>query len=264
MTVRGKSGINGLRAASLAAALATALLVLHTARAQDDAMPPETQAPAAPEQQQDPAPNPQPGQAQDKPSPSHPINPQEQADPTVAAAVPAPPAWPVNEQPNHASVVWDSHGLSIDAANSSLQQILKDVSTATGATIEGLSGDERVFGAYGPGQAGEVLAQLLQGAGYNVMLIGDRGRGAPREILLSVRKSTTDDAAQPKNSNNNDDDSADAEDDQPAPQQPPMRPGFPGGFPRSPQQRMEQIQRERQQMLQQQQQQPQQNSNPQN
>jgi hypothetical protein len=266
MTFRGTGGIRELRAAWLAAALGMPLLALHAARAQDDTMPPETQAPAAPEQQAGQPETPAQANPRTRPALSQPAKPQDQADPsTVAVATPPPPAWPVNEQPAHASVVWDSHGLSIDAANSSLQQILKDVSTATGATIDGLSGDERVFGAYGPGQARDVLSQLLQGAGYNVMLIGDLGHGAPREILLSARRSGTDDAAQPKNSNNNDDDTADNDDDQPPPQQPPMRPGFPGGFPRSPQQRMEQMQRERQQLLQQQQQpQPQPNNTPQN
>ena len=55
-------------------------------------------------------------------------------------------------------MVWDSQGLRIEARNSSLQQILNDVSTATGAKVDGLGTDERVFGIYGPGQARDVLA----------------------------------------------------------------------------------------------------------
>ena len=98
------------------------------------------------------------------------------------------PHWPLNDRPAEAFVVWDSHGLRINATNSSLQQILKDVSTATGTKVEGLTTDQRVFGNYGPGQARDVLSQLLQGSGYNVLMIGDQGQGVPRQILLSARQ----------------------------------------------------------------------------
>ncbi len=83
-------------------------------------------------------------------------------------------------------MVWDSHGLRIDADNSSLDQILKDVSTDTGAKVEGLSADQRVFGTYGPGPARQVLSDLLDGTGYNVLMFGDQGEGTPREIVLSA------------------------------------------------------------------------------
>lgn len=177
------------------------------------------------------------------------------------------PQWPINEQPAQPVVTWDSHGLSIDAANSSLQQILKAVSVATGAKVDGMTGDQRVFGEYGPGEARDVLSQLLQGAGYNVIMVGDLGQGTPRQILLSVRRADNDtNEANGNQANNNDDDSADNDADDQQPVQPVMRPGFPGGFPRTPQQMLEERQRmmqERQQQIQQQMQNNQQN-NPQN
>ena len=50
-----------------------------------------------------------------------------------------------------------------------------------------MNSDERVFGAYGlRSQARDVLAQLLQGSGYNVIMIGDQGQGTPRQLLLSA------------------------------------------------------------------------------
>ncbi len=101
---------------------------------------------------------------------------------------PKPPQWPANDKPTEASVVWNSQGLRIDASNSSLQQILKDVAAATGATVEGLHTDERVFGIYGPGTARDVLAKLLDGSGYNVLMIGDQGQGSPRQIVLSAQR----------------------------------------------------------------------------
>ena len=90
------------------------------------------------------------------------------------------PDWPVNDKPSPASVVWDATGLRINASNSSLQQILSEVSTETGTKVEGMGADQRVYGVYGPGQARDVLSQLLQGSGYNVLLAGDIGQGAPR------------------------------------------------------------------------------------
>lgn len=236
---------------------AVAILAAVPCAAQDQ-MPPETEAP--------PPAVPMHPHKHARPSTVSPA-PAQTPDPPVQAAQAAPeqPHWPVNDQPAQATVTWDSHGLSIDAANSSLQQILKDVSTATGASVDGLSGDERVFGVYGPGQARAVLSQLLQGAGYNVMMVGDQGQGAPRQIVLTQRKEGDDQAGQNRNNGNNnagDDDSSDSsDDDQPVN----VHPGFPGGPPRTPQQ-FQQMQQERQERMRQlqQQQQNQQNQNPQN
>jgi hypothetical protein len=170
----------------------------------------------------------------------------------LPAAVPAKPAepelpkWPVNEKPALAVIHWDSKGLRIEAANSSLQQILQDVTTTTGAKVQGLDTDERVFGAYGPGTARDVLSQLLQGTGYNVIMIGDQGQGTPREIVLSSRHGG---AAQPAATAapDSDDDDADA-DEQPQPAPPPIRPGFPPGGQRTPQQITQEMQQRQQEL----------------
>ena len=159
----------------------------------------------------------------------------------AAATPPEPelPKWPANEKPVPATVTWDSQGLRIDAANSSLAQILHDVATATGAKVEGLDSDQRVFGAFGPGPARDVLCQLLQGSGYNVLLIGDQGQGTPREILLSLRHAGTATAAvNPTPARDEDTDT----DEQPQPSQPPIRPGVLPGRPLTPQQMQQQHQ----------------------
>jgi hypothetical protein len=173
-------------------------------------------------------------------------------------------------------VVWDSHGLRIEAQNSSLRQILSDVAVETGTKIEGMSSDQRVYGAYGPGQARDVLSQLLLGSGYNVLLAGDLGLGAPREIVLSPRRvsGVTSAAADRPAQDNMDEDSPDNEvEEQPEPPPPipvqdptpgAARPGFgPNGPVRTPQQVMEEMQ-QRQLQLQQQQQQEQQQGSPSN
>lgn len=198
-----------------------------------------------------------------KPSPATPAAPEPDA--------PLLPLWPANEHPSAANVVWNSHGLQIDAANSSLQQILKDVSAAIGATVSGLGADQRIFGTFGPGPAREVLSELLDGSGYNVLMIGDQGQGTPRQIVLSRMPSGPAAPSMANNSSQESDDSgsADAEEPPPPPQpepqppnqpqqqqQPNMPPGFgPGAQPRTPQQILQEMQQRQQQIEQMQQQQ---------
>ncbi len=173
--------------------------------------------------------------------PAHPhkrtVKAQSPADPAAAPATPpAPevPKWPANEKAVPATVTWDSQGLRIEAANSSLAQILQDVATATGTKVEGFDADQRVFGSYGPGPARDVLSQLLQGSGYNVIMIGEQGQGTPRRIVLSSRHAGTATTAAVKPSPASEEDS-DIEDQpqqvQPQPGAPPVRPGFPPGGP---------------------------------
>jgi hypothetical protein len=167
--------------------------------------------------------------------------------------VPAPPKWPAFDPAAQASVIWDSQGLSIEAQNSSLQQILKDVSTATGTKVDGLSSDERVFGAYGPGKPRDVLSQLLQGSGYNVIMVGDEAGGVPRQIQLSVRQAANTPPPATKSAPNNSTEEEEPE-EQPQPEEPPPnnRPGFqPGAPPHSPQQILQEMQQRQQRMQQQ-------------
>ena len=189
----------------------------------------------------------------------------------AAPTPPPPPDWPVNDQPAAATVSWDKQVLKIDAANSSLQQILSQVTSQTGAKMEGLGQDERVFGDYGPGPARDVLSQLLQGTGYNVMLAGDMGDGVPREIVLSQRHGGAGNgAAQMSRTQQEEMDDISGENEvdtqpQPPPVVQPPNPGFaPGnqGPARTPQQLMQELQ-QRQLQIQQQQQSGQPPNNPQ-
>jgi hypothetical protein len=159
----------------------------------------------------------------------------------VTPPTPEPPHWPANDRPAEASVIWDSHGLLINAANSSLKQILNDVAAATGAKVEGLGADQRIYGAYGPGKARDVLSQLLDGCGYNVLMIGDQGEGTPRQIVLSSRggANTQTAAANPAQppaveEESEADEQSDADSN---PRRPGRRgPNDPGAPPRTPQQ----------------------------
>lgn len=210
-----------------------------------------SQTPANPPQTQTPAANPAPVHPHKRLAPVHQVAPPSPAAP-VQEAPPEPPKpnWPAFDQPADAAVTWDSHGLQIDAKNSSLKQILRDVSTVTGVKVDGLSSDQRVFGVYGPGQARDVLSQLLQGSGFNVIMVGGEGQGVPREIQLSQRQTASAQPAArpaPVATSNSDDDDPPEEPVQP---EQPGRPGFAPGAPpapRSPQQIMEEMRQRQQQ-----------------
>jgi hypothetical protein len=111
----------------------------------------------------------------------------------VADPVPAPPPPPTvapslfQQPPVPATVTAATNQLTVKAENSSLAQILHQISSTTGMKLDGLGGDERVFGSFGPGAPREVLTSLLNGTSYNVMMVGDLPNGAPRELLLTSR-----------------------------------------------------------------------------
>ena len=186
--------------------------------------------------------------------------------PALTPETPCIPNWPANHKPAEASVVWDSHGLFIQASNSSLDQILNEISLKTGAKVEGMGADERVFGTYGPGPARDVLADLLDGSGYNVLLVGDLGQGTPRRIVLSGRPAGPPPSGQSTPSVNE----ADQEPTEAPPTGPSSPPEIPGSLPlppvpaRSPQTMMQQRQEQMQQMEQQQEEQQQQRRQQQN
>ncbi len=105
--------------------------------------------------------------------------------PQAAAPVNQVPPSMLQQPAGEAQVVFSGDTLSIRADNSSLAAILHQVAGKSGMKIEGLSGDERVFGTFGPGAPRDVLADLLNGTAYNLVLLGDLGDGAPRELILT-------------------------------------------------------------------------------
>ncbi len=187
--------------------------------------------------------------------------------PAAPAAAPLAPSQPVGaprdsllQHPAKPAQVTVSTGsLTIKADNSSLSQILHDISTSSGMKVEGLGQDERIFGSYGPGDPREVLLSLLEGSGYNVLMVGD-DKGAPRELSLSQRSaaSTVASAAITRNSREDEDDEVEQEVQQAPPEPPQPIPGNPEGLqPRGPAEIQQEMLRLRQQQQQQQQQAPQ-------
>src|ERR1700733_308183 len=191
---------------------------------------------------------------------------REQPDPSASSAQPAPTqpvpapqpqaAPPMNQVPpsmlqqpaGEAQVVFTGDTLSIHADNSSLAAILHQVAGKSGMQIEGLSGDERVFGTFGPGTPRDVLADLLNGTAYNVVLLGDLDDGAPRQLTLTPASRGTTPAPAPA-AQANADEAANEPDPEPPPPEPQQQPATPPpGTPgvRTPQQLFEQLQRMRQ------------------
>lgn len=115
---------------------------------------------------------------QSKPSPSVPVTP--------ASPVPV-----LGQPPEPATVTLASGELTIKANNSSLAEIVNQIAKAGGMDVDGLQKpdytDQRIFGTYGPGQAREVLSQLLDGCGFNVIMLGRTTAGTPKTLSLSPR-----------------------------------------------------------------------------
>ncbi len=104
---------------------------------------------------------------------------------TLPATAPTETA-PAQSPANRPTITWQTNQLTVAADNSSLNQILHEISRATGMTVTGGVKEERVFGKYGPGTASEVIGQLLDGTGSNLLFIGATGK-KPAELILTPR-----------------------------------------------------------------------------
>lgn len=114
-----------------------------------------------------------------KPSPETPIS------PTPSSGTPSPADRPAEP----AKVEFHNGLLTVHAANSSLEQILRDTSIQTGMTMDGTPEDERVFGDFGPAPVASVLGQLLDGGPSNYVVFGMNENHAPRTLVVSPRNS---------------------------------------------------------------------------
>jgi hypothetical protein len=154
-----------------------------------------------------------------------------------------------------AKVAISTGGLTVTANNSSLTQILHEISSSTGMTVDGLSKDQRVFGSYGPANPREVLSALLEDSGYNVMMVGANPDGAPKQLFLTPRDTSAPvsgpQQGRPMMQNRDDD----ADEDVPAPTEPDTPPPgnavqtpnqpTPPGVVRTPQQMLQELEQMR-------------------
>jgi hypothetical protein len=108
----------------------------------------------------------------------------------TASPQPSQPQRPLSlleEPPQPATITLSGGKLLVKADNSSLNQIVDQLGKSGGMSISGLDQDQRVFGNYGPGDPRQILSELLEGAGYNVLMLGVTQEGTPRELVLSER-----------------------------------------------------------------------------
>jgi hypothetical protein len=101
----------------------------------------------------------------------------------VSAALPAAVAAP---SPAPAVVTFNSGKLGVVAGGSGLNEILMQISRLASVTIVGRANEEPVFGTYGPASIGDVLSDLLEGSGSN-MLLREPTAARPGELILTPR-----------------------------------------------------------------------------
>ena len=120
-------------------------------------------------------------------------NPSVPASTTLSATAPtanpspAPPPTPAQSPPQRAKVIYTDNEIAVTANNSSLNQILHEISRLAGIKITGGVADERVFGVYGPASPSQILATLLNGTGSNMLLVQSTGDN-PTELILTPRQ----------------------------------------------------------------------------
>ncbi len=119
-------------------------------------------------------------------------------EPVVVAPVAPPPPVPPAQQPSiparimfHPESRQSSGSLEIVANNSSLIDILNQVSHQTGMAVEGLNHDERIYGKYGPAPVSATLTQLLDGAGYDYIIVGGSPGKPPAKLQLTTASNTS-------------------------------------------------------------------------
>jgi len=84
-----------------------------------------------------------------------------------------------------AEIVYEHGTLRVAANGASLDQILVEIARLTGMKISGGVVDQGVYGTYGPAAPEEVLNELLEGSGCNVLLLRKPDSPAPVELILT-------------------------------------------------------------------------------
>jgi hypothetical protein len=84
-----------------------------------------------------------------------------------------------------AKVTLEKGLLTVHANNSNLSQIMGQIAAAGPMIIDGEVGSSRVYGVYGPAVPSAVITRLLEGAGYNLLMVGVGPKGTPLKLVLT-------------------------------------------------------------------------------
>ena len=107
---------------------------------------------------------------------------------------PPPPPTPEQMPPVPPQVSYSNGLLTIVANNSTLSDVLRAVAARIGATIDAPPqlGAERVAARIGPGTPRDVMTDLLNGPGFDYILVGaDGDPNAVRSIILTANRSSS-------------------------------------------------------------------------
>lgn len=163
-----------------------------------------------------------------KPKASKPaVQPQPAPDPQQQS-VPEPPPTPEHGPASPPDVSFRNGQLTIVARNSTLSDVLNQVRSKTGASIDmpAAPANDRVVGQFGPGAPRDVMAQLLNGSHFDYVMVGSPSDPAGlKKVVLTAKMNGPIPAPQPSNPNPpqayNPDMQATPQIDQDQPDQPP-------------------------------------------
>ena len=100
--------------------------------------------------------------------------------------------------PAEPHVTYENGQLTIDAANSTLEDILSAVCKQTGAQIEVPDASERVVTHLGPGPSKKIIAELLTGSRFNYVLIwSPQDPGVLTRVILEAQSAPAANTAAP-------------------------------------------------------------------
>lgn len=136
--------------------------------------------------------------------------PQQVASPNATAHA----LTPGEKMPSPPRVSFSQGQLTVIADNSSMQEVLDAIHGATGSQfdVQRGSGDNRVFGKFGPGPVSKVVGDLLKGGGISYILVSSPANpgGLQRAMLMGKAVAPPPITAQPpqaaQNNNNVEDD----------------------------------------------------------
>ena len=182
---------------------------------------------------------------------------KQQEENIIPQQPPPPPPTPEQLPSVAPEVVYREGMLTINAPNSTMNDVLSAVRRVTGASIERppVGGSDRVVAKLGPGQPKDILESLFNGSRYDYIILGSQTKpGGVDRIILTARANAgtpvaaTNSPGQPPRPNvqpqqqpaEQDEPEADTEDmsvpdrDQAEPEQPQPQPQQPQGMPGQP------------------------------
>ncbi len=126
-----------------------------------------------------------------KPKAAKPAVQPQQAPAPQQQAAPEPPPTPEHGPASPPDVTFRNGQLTIVARNSTLSDVLNQVRSKTGASIDmPAPSNDRVVGQFGPGAPRDVMAQLLNGSHFDYVMVGSPSDPSGlKKVVLTAKMS---------------------------------------------------------------------------